>query len=195
MRPFHRAAVLLACLLLASCIADDPTLPVTRITPAPGSASRPPTEPRGPSRFRVEMEAKGSARPLLVRAVAELKRIRLWNELTSHLYVLRVDSRVGRLNVPRDGHLADAYYTGTIDARGAGELCDVMFFSTAVTDDLARWRGFWAAGRIAEEPPTLGDFYTSLLAHELAHCRHGPRGEPEAVSWERRVRSLLRGES
>jgi hypothetical protein len=187
-----RGAVALVVVLFVACIGDDPTIPVTRITPKPGSASRPPTQPQGPSRFRVEMEAKGSARRLLVRAVADLKRIRFWDDLTSHLYVLRIDSRVGRLNVPRDGHLADAYYTGTIDDRGAGELCDVMFFSTAITDDLARWRDFWATGRIAEPPPSLGNFYVSLLAHELAHCRHGPRGEPEAVSWEKRTREALR---
>jgi hypothetical protein len=138
------------------------------------------------------MEAKGSARPLLIDAVAALKRIGFWDDLTAHLYVLRIDSRVGRLNVPRDGHLADAYYTGTIDRRGAGELCDVMFFSTAITDDLERWSGFWATGRIAEPPPSVGDFYASLLAHELAHCRHGPRGEPEAIGWERRTRDALR---
>ena len=183
------------CLLLPSCIGDDPTIPVTRITPERGSAERPPTQATGPSRFRVEMEAKGRARPLLIRAVADLKRIGFWGDLTSHLYVLRIDSRVGRLNVPRDGHLADAYYTGTIDRRGAGELCDVMFFSTAVSDDLARWRGFWAAGRIAEPPPSVRHFYASLLAHELAHCRHGARGEPEAIRWERRARDALRASS
>jgi hypothetical protein len=191
----HGAVALALCLLPVACIADDPTIPVTRITSTPGSAERPPTEPRGPSRFRVEMEAKGGARPFLIRAEADLKRIGFWNDLTNHLYVLRIDSRVGRLNVPRDGHLADAYYTGTIDDRGAGELCDVMFFSTAITDDLERWRGFWAAGRIAEPPPSLQAFYSSLLAHELAHCRHGPRGEPEAVGWERRARDALRTQS
>jgi hypothetical protein len=141
------------------------------------------------------MEAKGSARPLLIQAVADLKRIGFWDDLTAHLYVLRIDSRVGRLNVPRDGHLADAYYTGAIDDRGAGELCDVMFFSTAISDDLERWNGFWDAGRIAEPPPSLQDFYASLLAHELAHCRHGPRGEPEAVRWEQRAREALRAQS
>lgn len=140
----------------------------------------------------MQLEAIGYARPLLRRAIEDVKRIGFWNDLTRHLYLINIDSRLGTLNVPPDGHLADAYYTGTIDERGAGALCDIMFFPTAVTQDLSRWRLFYSQGRIAEPPPTLQDFYASLVAHELAHCRPGPRGEPVARSWERRARDALR---
>ncbi|MDQ3941100.1 MAG: hypothetical protein M3238_07110, partial [Actinomycetota bacterium] len=129
---------------------------------------------------------------LLTTAIEDVKAIGFWDELTAHLYLVKIDSRRGRLNVPTDGHLADTYYTGVIDERGAGPLCDVMFFPTAVADDLVRWRDYFADGRIAEAPPSLGDFYASLLAHELAHCGTGPRGEPVARAWERRARAALR---
>ena len=125
-------------------------------------------------------------------AVRDLKRVGVWRPLTDHLYEIELDSRSGSSNVPDDGHLADAYFTGVVAERGAGPVCDGMFFPSAVTSDLARWRQFFAAGAMAEPPPTLREFYGSLLAHELAHCADGPRGEAVAQAWERRALARLR---
>src|SRR5918994_635051 len=124
---------------------------------------------RAPTRIRarVENNAFGSSARLVQRAVRDLKRLDLWGRLTRRLYVVELGSRLGRDNVPRDGHLADAYATGLVDERGAGALCDIMFFPTAVTDDLARWRTYHASGFIEESPPSLRQFWAGLLAHEL----------------------------
>ena len=94
--------------------------------------------------------------------------------------------------MPEDGHLADAYFTGVIEGRAGGEVCDVMFFTAAVLADLARWRSYYAQGLIAEPPPSLRAFYGSLVAHELAHCRRGPRDEDVARAWESRALDALR---
>ena len=177
-------------MVLAACPADPAPAPRVDSTPVHTPAARPTTAPKkGPI---VKLEAIGYARPLVRNGIADLKRIGFWDDLTRHLYLINLDSRLGRLNVPRDGHLADAYFTGTIDKRGAGALCDVMFFPTAIGDDLRRWRLLYSQGRIAEAPPSLQDFYTSLIAHELAHCSLGARGEPAAQAWERRTRDALR---
>lgn len=117
----------------------------------------------------------------------DLKRIGLWRALTDHLYEIELDSRPGRANVPEDGHLADAYFTGIVDRRGGGPVCDIMFFPSAVAVDLVRWREYYAVGRIASAPPTRRAFYGGLLAHELAHCRRGARGEAVARAWEERA--------
>ena len=111
--------------------------------------------------------------------------------MTRHLYEIELDSRAGDANVPEDGHLADAYFTGVLDAGGGGPVCDVMFFPSAVGADLARARRYFAAGLIAEAPPSLRVFYGSLVAHELAHCLPGPRGEAVARAWEERSLRLL----
>lgn len=121
----------------------------------------------------------------------DLKTVDLWPRLADHLYVIELDSRLGRANVPEDGHLADAYFTGIVDASGGGAVCDVMFFPTAVADDLARWQDYHSRGLTAAAPPSLRAFYGSLVAHELAHCRRGPRGETVARAWEERARDAL----
>jgi hypothetical protein len=115
----------------------------------------------------------------------------MWDDLTDHLYAIELDSRSGSANAPEDGHLADAYFTGIVEAGGGGAVCDVMFFPSAVTADLLRWRTYYTQGRAAEAPPSLRAFYGSLVAHELAHCRPGPRGEGVAMSWEDRARAAL----
>ena len=138
------------------------------------------------------VEAAAPARALLEAAVADLKSIDLWHRLTDHLYLIELDSRPGGANVPEDGHLADAYFTGFVDDGGGGAVCDVMFFPSAVAADLARWREYYSQGLLAEEPPSRRVFYGSLLAHELAHCLPGPRGESVARAWEERARDALR---
>ncbi len=137
------------------------------------------------------IESAGRTRTLLATAVRDLKHVGLWDRLTGHLYEVELDSRPGAANVPADDHLADAYFTGAVDHRGAGPVCDVMFFPSAVAADLERWRRFHDAGVMAAAPPTERAFYGSLVAHELAHCRPGARGEAIASAWERRALGLL----
>ena len=137
------------------------------------------------------LEANGRTGAHLATAVRDLKEIGLWSRLTAHLYRIELDSRSGSGNVPEDGHLADAYFTGIVDEAGGGVVCDVMFFPSAVVADLQRWREYYARGLMAQEPPTLRGFYGALVAHELAHCRRGPRGEAVARAWEERALDAL----
>lgn len=138
------------------------------------------------------IEAAGAMRHRLAQAIRDLKTVDLWARLAAHLYRIELDSRHGTANVPEDGHLADAYYTGIVEGRRGGEVCDVMFFSSAVAADLERWSAYYRSGLIATPAPTMREFYGSLLAHELAHCRRGPRGEAVARAWERRALEALR---
>ena len=137
------------------------------------------------------IEAPDPARLRLSTAVRDLKAIGFWGRLTDHLFQVELDARGGTANVPEDGHLADAYFTGIVAGSDGGAVCDIMFFTSAVSADLARWRRYYAAGMIAEAPPTMRAFRASILAHELGHCRRGPRGEAVAQSWEERARDAL----
>jgi hypothetical protein len=138
------------------------------------------------------LEAEGAPRARIVQALADVRAIGFWDRLTAELFEVQLDARFGRSNVPRDEHLADAYYTATAVPDGGGTVCDIMFFPTAIETDLARWNVFYAQGRIRRSPPTLRQYYASLLAHELGHCQPGPRGEPVALSWEHRTVAALR---
>lgn len=178
---------LAALLVLGAC---DPKEPPRPEAPSPTPLTRPSTAPTDRA-LSVIFEATGRTRARLKRAVADLKSVGLWRRLTHHLYLIELDSRSGGANVPEDGHLADAYFTGFADDGGGGAVCDIMFFPTAVSGDLARWRDYYGRGLVAERPPSLRTFYGSLLAHELAHCRRGPRGEAVARAWEERARVAL----
>jgi hypothetical protein len=150
---------------------------------------------RGPTRPlpQVDNEAAGRSRRSLNRAIRDLKRVDLWGPLTAGLYRIDLSSRVGRANVPSDGHLADAYATGVIEEEGKGALCDVMFFVQAVKRDLKRWRRYHADGRVAQAPPSNRHFWAMILAHELAHCLRRNNGERAAKQWEGRAyRALVR---
>jgi len=181
------AMALVALFVLSSCAGDQS--PPARDSDRRGKPVEEAIKERGPTRIRVRVEnrALGSSARLVRRAVRDLKRLGLWEPLTRHLYVVALGSRLGRDDVPRDGHLADAYVTGLVEEEGAGALCDIMFFPTAVTDDLARWRTYHASGYIGDPPPSPRQFWAALLAHELGHCMEGPRGERVAERWERRA--------
>src|SRR5918996_4371526 len=181
------AVVLVAVFVLTSCSGDE--APPTREANRRAESAEEAIKKRDPTRFRarVENNAFGSSARLVERAIRDLKRLDLWGPLTHHLYVIELGSRLGRDDVPRDGHLADAYITGVVEEEGAGALCDIMFFPTAVTDDLARWRTYYANGYIQESPPSFRQLWAGLLAHELGHCMEGPRGERVAEKWEERA--------
>jgi hypothetical protein len=112
-------------------------------------------------REAVELLVATSSRGRIARAIADLKGLGLWGELTRHLERLRLRARPGRANVPRDAHLADSLYRS-------------------------------AEGGLAPAPPEMDQFWTMILAHELAHCRDRHRSEKVALRVEARVLDLLR---
>jgi hypothetical protein len=179
---------LVAVFVLLACAPDEP--PPASDSPRQGrqrSENRFKERRRTRIGVRIRNDAFGPSARFVRGAVRDLKRLDLWVPLTDHLYVIEVGSRLGRDNIPRDGHLADAYITGLVEEQGAGALCDIMFFPTAITDDLARWRTYHANGYLEAPPPSLRQFWAALLAHELGHCMEGPRGERVAERWERRA--------
>jgi hypothetical protein len=138
----------------------------------------------------VKLPAAAASRNLIAAAMSDLKDLGMWGELTRHLDRVRLRTRWGRANVPRDGHLADSLYRpwGT----GGGRFCRVTFYPRAMRDDLAKQRFYHAEGRLAGPPPKLDQFWTMILAHELTHCRDRHRGETIALRVETRVLELLR---
>ncbi len=188
------AALLLVILGLTGCTAPDGA----PMQAGPTSSTLPIPIPNqtvaGPVKgVRVVNHAFGSSKDLLGTAIADLKTLGFWNELTKDLYVLKVSSRNGRARVPEDGHLADAFLTAQIDKRGSGALCDLMFFPVAMSDDLARYQQYYEQGLFADPPPSEREFWASILAHELAHCLGHGKGEPVAEAWEKKVLAAARG--
>ncbi|MDQ3659857.1 MAG: hypothetical protein M3454_02100 [Actinomycetota bacterium] len=184
-----RAAWLLAALLLAA--ACGATSPVIELVPQP---------PQSPAAVKEKSVASPSARvtvaggpvthPAMSAAVAEIKRLRLWRAMTSHLTRLHIRARPGRSAVPQDRHLADSLYRPTRDAEG--RFCRITFYPRAMRDDLARQRFYFSEGRLPAKPPTMGQFWVAILAHELAHCRDHMRTEKAALRVEHRVLERLR---
>jgi hypothetical protein len=126
----------------------------------------------------------------IARAVIDLKDLGLWSRLTRHLDGgPRLRPLPGRSNVPDDGHLADSLYRARADG---GRYCRVTFYPAAMQDDLARQRFYYRRGFLRARPPTMTEFWTMILAHELTHCRDQRRGERVALAVEARVLELLR---
>ncbi len=140
---------------------------------------------------RLENEAFGASKRRVAQAVADLKSIGLWDDLTNHLYVVNVQSRLGRASIPEDRHLADAFLTGQIDKGGSGGLCSIMFFPAAVRADYSRLL-IYAARHATYDPPSYRHFWSSILGHELGHCFKGQPGEDVARRWEHRVLQAAR---
>ena len=188
------ALLLSSAATLGACSGPDQS-PIARSTPegSPSGEGEPAergiTQPEG---LIVQNVAQGGSRQLVATAIGDLKRERLWKRLTDHLYVVKIGSRLGRANVPEDGHLADVYLTAQIDDGVGGSLCDIMFFTTAMADDLDRWRTYNAQGLLDDPAPTRRQFWASILAHELAHCLDHGRGEPAAERWEAKALEAVR---
>ena len=191
------ACALAAALLFAACSEDNPRPGEVAASPssAPAQAEGTAAE-RGitqPDGTVVQNVAHGASKRSASRAIKDLKKVKLWKPLTEHLYVIKIGSRLGRPSVPEDGHLADAYLTAQIDDDGVGgSLCDIMFFPTAMADDLRRWRTYNAQGLLVDPAPTGRQFWAAILAHELAHCLDHGKGEPAAERWEARALEALR---
>ncbi|HET7482159.1 MAG TPA: hypothetical protein VFK89_04795 [Actinomycetota bacterium] len=185
----RRRGIVVVALLLAAACTDGGGAPAS----APTSPAPPSHREATRAHRKLVLEAGGRARVYIGQAVRDLRSIGFWQTETKALFEVQLDARFGRSNVPRDEHLADSYYTATTTPPPGGTVCDVMFFPRAIIIDLARWRGFWAQGRIDREPPAgLREYYASLLAHELGHCQPGDRDEQAALRWERRALDHLR---
>jgi hypothetical protein len=183
--------------VLAACEPAGAPRPAAKRSPtsSPTRQARAVTGPRGP---RVEVVAIGAGRRLVRRAVADLKRLGYWRRLTDHLVEVALGTRAGSVNIPDDGHLADAFLT--VDGEARGGRCDIRFYPAAIRRDLRRQAEFHADGYLDEPPATLREFWVSILAHELAHCLpHSnffrQRGEPTARRWEQRVLDAARAET
>ncbi len=147
------------------------------------------TTPDGPD---LRVVATGSARSRIAVSVEDLRSVEVWRTLTCALDRIVVD--VGARRIPKDGHLADA----RLEVRRAPGLlsrtCVITFFPNAIRADLDRQDEYQARGLVARVP-SFSDFWSALLAHELAHCAPGARGERIALRWERQVIIALEAES
>lgn len=189
------AVVALGLTLLLGACSDSSQPPAAKSTPQSSPSVEPEPAERGitqPDGLTVQNAAHGGSKRLVANAIADLKRENLWKPLTKHLYVIKIGSRLGRSNVPEDGHLADAYLTAQIDDGVGGSLCDIMFFATAMDDDLDRWRTYNAQGLLDDPAPTRRQFWGSILAHELAHCLDHGSDEAVAERWEAKALEALR---
>lgn len=194
---------------LASCdgrsIVDDAAAPTPTVRetsedaearPAPDDAGeRAPSERHRKVVFRRMAGQKARIR----HAIADLKRIGAWWEVTGHLYQIDLSVKAGRKNVPRDRHLADARFWRVRygeDDRLVAIFCAVRFFPSAIHADLERWRSLYAEGLTSRVPPTVRQLWAGILAHELFHCPpqgRKTRPEPAALAWEQEVVSRLAG--
>lgn len=187
-------------LVLATLVAcSDPPAENRRVAKsdaeaAPSIRSRPrhraPTRPRW---FVLNEGLTRRDRHRIRQAVSDLKRLGFWKRLTDHLWQVRISTRPGEARIPQDGHLADAIYTFQ-QGRGSNlePVCDIFFYSRAMTLDAERQAAAEAAGALEEPAPSLRQFWAVVLAHELAHCTgKGQKGEKHSTRWEERVLEAL----
>ena len=147
-------------------------------------------KPTGPKNARLMIDARGAAKGLTREAIGALKKMGYWDDLTKNIYAIRISSRGGALSVREDGRLADSLWTYYRDDKTGelGDLCDLLFFTQAIEDDVARQAVYYAQGRLDHPAPTLPEFWAVLLAHEVAHCStRGQRGEAYSTRWETKV--------
>lgn len=125
------------------------------------------------------------------QAVADLKELGFWRDLTKHVVHVKIATRPGLERIPEDGHLADAIQNVQLDPR-PGFVCDIVIFSEALANDVTDQMGFYLDGRISTQPPTLRQFWAVILAHEVGHCSpKGQKGEAHSTKWEQRVLSAF----
>lgn len=139
---------------------------------------------------RVEITNLGLTREdrgLVDQAVADLKELGFWRNLTEHVVHVKVATRPGLERIPEDGHLADAIQNAQLDPR-PGFVCDIIVFSDALANDVTNQLGYYLEGRISTRPPNLRQFWAVILAHEVGHCSpKGQKGEAHSTKWEQKV--------
>ncbi len=182
-------ALAVAAVVSCGCTASPGSEAGARTSPTPSPSASPVINPPG---IVVENAALGRSKQRVRLAVRDLKAVGLWERLTRHLYKVKFGSRLGVVNVPDDGHLADAVLTAAFDDHAQGRLCDVMFFPNAIERDLRRWHLYHSQGAIEDPPPTLRQYWAAVAAHELGHCFPGGPGEKVARAWEARALDGLR---
>lgn len=182
-------ALLVPALLATACSSAEPKRAAATPSPSPSPSPSVVFNPRG---IVVENAALAASARRVRWAIRDLKAVKLWRPLTKHLYKVKFGSRPGFVNIPDDGHLADAILTAGFGDGVQGRLCDVMFFPNAISRDLDRWQLYYAQGATTEPPPTLRQLWGAVTAHELGHCFPGGPGEKVAQKWEARALEKLR---
>jgi hypothetical protein len=193
------AAALVAVLALTGCSSEEPTRtarpkaekPERKKSPQRGPEKKiKKRRPTGPQGALVLNDTRGKAKTLTMHAIADLKRMGYWRGLTKKIYAIRISTRGGTLSVREDGRLGDSLWTYYRNEKTGelGDLCDVLLFTQAVEDDVARQVSYYAEGRLDHPAPTLGQFWAVLLGHEIAHCsKRGQKGEAYSSRWESRI--------
>lgn len=181
----YLGAVVVATLVLAACSGRSASETPTA-SPTPSTT----TTSARPSTGEVEVVLDGHpvGVGLIRRGIADVKRLGLWNRLTKHLHVAKINAYAGHHNIPRDGHLADAF-PGVMEGSD-GELgvsCDIVFYIAAIARELRLSR----QGVLVRNRPSLRITYASIVAHELAHCLPARHGEKVARRWESKVERLM----
>jgi hypothetical protein len=185
--------VVASAIVASGCQRPSPTdvraVPTPRLTPD-GEVVVPRLRRRTKAAPQIVNGASGVGRENIRRAVADLKTARIWRPLTRRLAVVQIQARLGRARVPRDGHLADAYWTAVVEADVVGGLCSVSFYAAAIAADRRRAAARFRHG-LGPAPARRRAFWGALLAHELAHCLPGQPGERTARRWERKTLTRL----
>jgi hypothetical protein len=187
------AALALVTVVSSACADAPESKAAPRVVPTPSPSQSVVINPPG---ILVENVAFGRSKQRVRAAVRDLEAAGLWHRLTRHLYRVKFGTRLGVVNIPDDGHLADAVLTAAFDEGAQGRLCDILFFPNAIDQDLRRWHLYYSQGAIEDPPPTLRQYWGGVMAHELGHCFPGGPGEKVARAWEakalRRLRELRR---
>lgn len=176
-------------------IAEGPPPPTSTEETRPEKSYRRATRPQGrPAttlntvRYMTRGPADAEEERRIARAVRDLRELGYWEELTTHVVRVVIAARPGEGRVPKDGRLAQALMTAHSTGRYPGSWCEVAIFPHALEEDIARQAVYYSQGRLAAPPPTLRQFWTVILAHELAHCSPlGQKGEAYSTRWEARV--------
>ena len=166
-------------LVLSSCMARLPPeaergAPAAQEAPA-SSPSASPTDPP----LKVENNGLGASKRLIRLAIAELKRIDYWEQLTRDFYYLRFGTRPDP--VQNDDRISDIVAGGLVDESGSGASCDIYFYEGPMKQEYRekKSRGLgWLS---------LRHFWTSWLAHEIARCRGTGDRDSSADRWQLRT--------
>jgi hypothetical protein len=144
----------------------------------PGQVERPPDIPP----LQVDNDAV-SNEDEIEQAIADLKAIEFWDDLTNDLYIVQIQTRPLDDQIPDDRHVADAVLQARADEGGKGVACVIRFFVPPMMSSLENMDEAFERGLIPRVP-TVRQFWAQVFAHELAHCIGGGQPEDVAQLWE-----------